>query len=130
MKKVFALVSGTVFLLRVLPATAQSETKSFAQWCEQKNSAPMATRKTIDVLLKEVRTTDCELADSKLRKRTFLYLRGTKISDLKPLAGLSNLTTLVLFDNQISDLKPLAGLSNLTVATCNTKSLRLQSSLF
>jgi len=44
---------------------------------------------------------------------TILYLSGNNISDLSPLADLTNLSTLFLFSNEISDLSPLAGLSNL-----------------
>ena len=43
-----------------------------------------------------------------------LDLRGNNISDLSPLAGLTNLTWLELWDNRISDLSPLASLTNLT----------------
>ena len=41
-------------------------------------------------------------------------LNNNNISDLTPLAGLTNLTTLHLGENNISDLTPLAGLTNLT----------------
>ncbi|CVK34100.1 Ig-like domain-containing protein [Methanoculleus bourgensis] len=45
-----------------------------------------------------------------------LYLQqNNQISDLGPLAGLTNLQTLDLWYNQISDLRPLAGLTNLSV---------------
>lgn len=44
MKKVLALVSGTILLFQVLPATAQSGTKSFATWCQQRASVPVATK--------------------------------------------------------------------------------------
>jgi Leucine-rich repeat (LRR) protein len=42
-----------------------------------------------------------------------LYLCGNKISDLSPLASLTNLTALHLWGNQISDLSPLSDLTNL-----------------
>lgn len=43
-----------------------------------------------------------------------LNLRGNRIADLTPLAGLTNLRELHLGDNQIRDISPLAGLTNLT----------------
>ena len=42
-----------------------------------------------------------------------LDLSSTQVSDLTPLAGLSNLRHLYLSSTQVSDLTPLAGLSNL-----------------
>ena len=43
-----------------------------------------------------------------------LDLRGNRISDISPLAGLTNLAWLELWDNRITDLSPLAELTNLT----------------
>jgi len=51
---------------------------------------------------------------AQLSNLTTLDLRGSKISDLKPIAQLSNLTTLYLGGTMVSDLKPIAQLSNLT----------------
>jgi len=51
------------------------------------------------------------LAD--LTNLTELWLSGNQISDLAPLANLSNLTHLQLSENQINDLTPLANLTNL-----------------
>ena len=49
-----------------------------------------------------------------LTNLTHLTLTRTGVSDLAPLAGLTNLTRLFLGDNSIVDLTPLAGLTNLT----------------
>jgi internalin A len=89
-------------------------TKSFAQWCEEKNNLPADSKLTVDLLLKEADTKDCKLANTKLRKLTQLDLYHNDISNLEPLASLSNLTSLDLIGNRISDVKPLASLSNLT----------------
>ncbi len=43
-----------------------------------------------------------------------LYINSNSISDLSPLAGLTNLTVLWLEGNNITDISPLAGLTNLT----------------
>ena len=48
-----------------------------------------------------------------LTNLTELFLDGNQISDLDPLAALTNLIDLRLFNNQISDLIPLAGMTNL-----------------
>jgi len=44
-----------------------------------------------------------------------LNLWANKISDLTPLAGFTNLRNLELVDNKISDLTPLVGLTNLKI---------------
>ena len=59
MKKVFGL--GLVFALCLhLPTAAiptqQVAVKSFATWCQERNSVAVTTRHTIDVLLKEADT--------------------------------------------------------------------------
>ena len=49
-----------------------------------------------------------------LTNLTSLGLGGNPISDISPVAGLTNLTSLGLGHNQISDISPVAGLTNLT----------------
>jgi internalin A len=93
---------------------SQPIVKSFVQWCQQKDSVSAAAKLTIDLLLKEADTNNCQLADTKLRSLTSLDLYHSQITDLGPLAGFNNLTNLDLIGNQISDLKPLANLSKLT----------------
>jgi Leucine-rich repeat (LRR) protein len=51
-----------------------------------------------------------------------LYLSGTDISDLSPLAGLTGMHTLYLIGTKASDLSPLAGLTGLhTLELCGTE---------
>jgi internalin A len=95
-------------------AVQSVQPQSFAQWCQRKNSVPAATRHTIDVLLKIARTNNCKSSDSRLRSGTLLNLRNNRISDLRPLASLNNLTYLWLSNNEIDDLTPIASLSNLS----------------
>ena len=138
MKKVFVLAIGSIFLLHVLPLAAvppQAKVKSFLEWCQQRNSVPAATKTTIDRLLVKAGTEDCQRADAKLRINTtsIQYLGPSTreiidgngkirpIIDLRPIAGLTNITELVLYQTQVSDLSPLAGLVNL-------KTLRIQDS--
>ncbi len=57
-----------------------------------------------------------------LSNLTFLALPGNSISDLTPLAGLTQLTDLQL-GNSISDLTPLAGLTQLTKLQLTSNSI-------
>ena len=103
MKKLLFLSIGLTLLAQAtLASTASAHSKSFAQWCQQKSSVPAATRHTIDVLLKQAGNNNCQAADSKLRSLPGLDLNSNKISDVKPLAGLSNLKYLHLQSNPIS----------------------------
>ncbi|MFA6419144.1 MAG: leucine-rich repeat domain-containing protein, partial [Candidatus Margulisiibacteriota bacterium] len=73
-------------------------------------SSKDAARITNDDLLLLVRY----LIDSKISvSLEHLELRGAQVSDLSPLAGLTNLEWLDLSGTQVSDLSPLAGLTNL-----------------
>jgi internalin A len=65
--------------------------------------------------LKEAGTNNCQQADVKLNKWTDMILTNKKISDLRPLAGFTNLTQLWLDRNQITDLRPLANLSKMNI---------------
>ena len=103
MKKLLILTIGLTLLVQAtLVSTASAQSKSFAQWCQQKSSLPAATRHTIDVLLKKAGTNNCQTADSKLTSLTELNLYSNQISDIKPLAGLTQLTNLFLKSNPIS----------------------------
>jgi internalin A len=117
MNKAIVFISGLLFLSQLLPAIAspptQVKSKSFTQWCQQKDSLPAATKLTIDLLLRQAGTKSCALADAKINSLTELNLSEGGISDLRPLSGLTKLTTLNLYNNKISDLKPLSGLTKL-----------------
>ena len=88
--------------------------QTFAYWCRQKDSLSPEAKHTVEVLLEEAGTTECDEADRTLSSLTELQLYNNQISDIKPLASLTNLTWLSLYNNQISDIKPLASLTNLT----------------
>ncbi|MEE9553792.1 MAG: leucine-rich repeat domain-containing protein [candidate division Zixibacteria bacterium] len=49
-----------------------------------------------------------------------LYLNSTQVSDLKPIQGLTDLQELYLADSQVSDLKPIQGLTNLQTLYLNS----------
>jgi internalin A len=113
--KVMVLLGSAPFFGSALPVQSSTTetTKDFTQWCLQKNSVSIATRRTIDILLANANTDNCQEADSKLRSLTRLNLHNSKISDLQPLNNFHNLKWLFLSNNQINDLRPLANLSNL-----------------
>jgi internalin A len=119
MKKVLVLISTAALLFQLIPAIAstpqQPKVKSFAEWCEQKNTVSAAVKNTIEVLLKKAETNHCQLADANLNKinTSVFALNYNKISDLRPLANLSNLNSLSLSYNDISDLRSLAELSGI-----------------
>src|SRR5919199_1745682 len=95
--------------------------RTFADWCREKDSLSPEAKHTVEVLLEEAETTECDEANQILSSFTELSLyNNNQISDIKPLQSLTNLTELYLInnqisDNQISDIKPLESLTNLTV---------------
>ncbi|MEM7717346.1 MAG: leucine-rich repeat domain-containing protein, partial [Cyanobacteria bacterium P01_A01_bin.68] len=100
-------------------ATSQAQSQisfnSFTEWCEQKSTLPKEMKHTVEVLLEKSGTQDCQQANKILNNFTELDIRGSKISNLKPLSGFTNLTKLYLgYNNKISDLEPLSNLTNLT----------------
>src|SRR4028118_2056534 len=97
--------------------------RTFADWCRQKADLSPEAKHTVEELLKEAGTTECDEADRTLSSLTELQLYNNQISDIKPLASLTNLTSLNLYTNQISDIKPLASLTNLTWLSLNTNQI-------
>ncbi|MBD1930799.1 MULTISPECIES: leucine-rich repeat domain-containing protein [Cyanophyceae] len=87
---------------------------SFADWCLHKDSLSEAARNTVDVLLEEAGTSDCNEAALILLYCTELDLSSNEITDLNLLSGLTNLTQLDLNYNEITDLSGLSRLINLT----------------
>jgi hypothetical protein len=85
----------------------------FIEWCRTKKSLPAATQHTIAVLLKEAGTTNCDVANSKLKNMIALDLHSKQISDVRPIASLYELRRLFLSNNQISDVTSLASLTKL-----------------
>jgi internalin A len=113
----FCILSVTTALLSCQDPSLEVVTnndQSFEQWCLQKKDLPAETRRTIEVLLTRATTRNCQLADYILRSFGSLDIKGSTISDVRPLSKLSQLTSLSLDENLISDVRPLAGLHNLT----------------
>lgn len=87
---------------------------SFADWCLHKKSLSSEAKHTVEMLLDEAYTSNCQEANEILFNTTELDLSNKQISDITPLKYLTNLTWLNLSDNQVSDLTPLQALTNLT----------------
>jgi len=87
---------------------------SFADWCRHKDSLSESARHTVEVLLKQAGTCDCNEANRVLSNLTELHLPSHKITDITPLSGFTNLTRLHLDNNQITDITGLCALINLT----------------
>lgn len=107
-------LSGNELSARAAEPQLGNSKRTFADWCRQKADLSPETKHTVDVLLKEAGTNDCDAADRKLSSLTKLDLFDNQIGDIQPLASLTNLTWLFLSSNQIRDIKPLASLTNLT----------------
>jgi internalin A len=120
MKKPIPLVSGLILLFQVNLVTAafpQRSIESFAQLCQKKDSVSPGRRLTIDILLKKAGTNDCNIADRQLKNIRNLHLSGYGISDIEPLASLTNLEILNIHNNKIFDLNPLMGLRKIKTLT-------------
>ena len=122
MRKIIVLVSTFAFLLQAFPTMAapprQPKTKTFAQWCQEKNSVPAATKLTIDLLLKEADTQDCKQAGAKLSSLGALSLRDSGISDLQPLSRLTNLENIrIIIENASVPVIVDAGIGTPSEAT-------------
>jgi internalin A len=117
MKKTLVLASLSLLLSQASPiiGAAKQPTKSenFIQLCQRRASLPRAARHTINEILHHIGTKDCRTANAKIIKTGSLILRGKAITDLSPIASLTELDSLSLSDNQITDLRPLANLTEL-----------------
>lgn len=67
---------------------------------------------TISVLLAYVKESDCVRADKALSQLTRLILRGQELTDVRPLAGFTQLQELDLDNNKIEYIAPIASFRN------------------
>jgi internalin A len=95
------------------------EYKTFAQWCEHLSELSAAEKYTVEALLREAGTRECQTADRNLARLTSLELSYDQITDIKPLSKLNNLKGLNLNSNQIADIKPISNLTDLTILNLN-----------
>jgi internalin A len=102
---------------------------NFLDLCLRKDQLPPPTKHTVNMMLKEAGTLDCNSASQELSTVEFLDLNSKQISDLRPLSPLTNLQFLHLSENQISDIRPLSSLTNLRVLYLHRNQVRDISSL-
>ena len=107
-------LSGNVIFAEVAQTQPGNSRRTFGDCCRQKADLSPEGKHTVEVLLKEAGTTECDVANRKLSTFTELNLGRTEISDIKPLQSLTKLTELNLIENNIGDIKPLASLTQLT----------------
>ena len=91
-----------------LSAKAAAEVRSgnmrrtFADWCRQKADLSPEAKYTVEELLKQAGTTECDAANQTLSSLTQLLLDNNQISDIKPLESLTKLTEIYLNGNPIA----------------------------
>ncbi|WP_052055965.1 leucine-rich repeat domain-containing protein [Myxosarcina sp. GI1] len=87
----------------------------FADWCNNKNNLEKSTRNTIDELLNEVDTSDCNLASSRLLKINYVVIFGedNESLDLRPFQTLTHLTSITFNHANVSDIQSLQKLDKL-----------------
>ncbi|MBE9100776.1 leucine-rich repeat domain-containing protein [Vacuolonema iberomarrocanum] len=115
---VLSLLSFLVVLISCANLTAQNGRSAgggerFADWCRDQANLSSEVQQTVEVLLAEADTQDCDQAEAVLTNWDRLQLFGS-VTDLSPLASLTNLTELTLENTAVADLLPLANLTNLT----------------
>ncbi len=122
MKLIHRALSGlglTVVLLSQvsrakLAAAPTSQFNSFTDWCLNREKISLPAKYTVEVLLQRIGTTECRQANQRLSHLNELKIVLSQISDLNPIASLTNLKALTLGGNRISDISPLKSLTNLT----------------
>jgi internalin A len=70
-----------------------------------------------------------QIKEAKDSGATYLWLVGYNITDITPLAELTNLEELYIDENNITDITPLAGLTNLTILILSWNNISDLSSL-
>jgi internalin A len=121
MKNIFLFGIILSLLLQSTPMKASTKKptgfKSFLQWCQQRDSIPKSAKHTVNALLKEFESNNCQVADRKIKRASIIELTNKQITDLSPLSNLPNLRHLVLDNNRITDITPLSTLPELGILT-------------
>ena len=121
MKRAIALGLLTVLLVMGIGSVSVSQDElspdrfaTFADWCHHHDRLTSEAQHTVETLLEEAGTQECNQAEDRLTHLIELDLNFKQIVDVAPLATLTNLTELDLWNNEIVDVLPLARLTNLT----------------
>jgi len=119
----WGLAVGATILMGSAAAPNPQTFESFADFCTNKENLPPETRHTVEVLLSQAKTQECDRAQKTLTNLTELSLIRNQIVDIKPLSKFTNLRELNLSRNQITDVQPLSGLTNLRFLTLNSNQI-------
>src|SRR4028119_866318 len=87
-------LSGSGLSAKAAEVRSENSRRTFADWCRQKADLSHKAKYTVEVLLKLAETTECDAANLELSSLTGLSVRNNKVSDIKPLASLTNLREL------------------------------------
>ena len=106
-----SIASGGIALGLICALTLENRTvlaqvqqfDRFADWCENREKLTKEARHTVEVLLRNAQTEDCQIAEEQLSNLRVLYLWSNKIADVSALSSLDNLTGLFLNENPIVD---------------------------
>ena len=95
-------LSGNGLSAKAAETQRGNSRRTFADWCRQKADLSPEAKHTVEMLLKEAGTIECDAANLKLSSLTELDLSNNHLGDIKPLESLTNLTSLYLSGNPIS----------------------------
>ena len=95
-------LSGNGLSAKAAETRSGNMRRTFADWCRQKADLSPEAKHTVEMLLKQAGTTECDAANQTLSSFTELYLANNQISDIKPLESLTALTEIMLSGNPIA----------------------------
>ena len=110
MKRAIALGLLTVLLVMGIGSVSVSQDElspdrfaTFADWCHHRDSLTPEAQHTVETLLEEAGTQECNQAEDRLTHLIELDLDFKQIVDVAPLATLTNLVWLYLSDNPLEN---------------------------
>src|SRR4028119_2277240 len=86
---VILALSGNGLSAKAAEMRSENSRRAFADWCRQKADLSPEAKRTVELLLEEAKTTECDAADRELSSLTVLFLLDNQISDIKPLESLT-----------------------------------------
>ena len=99
---VLLALSGNGLSAKAAETRSGNMRRTFADWCREKDSLSPEAKHTVEVLLQQAGTTECDVANQTLSSVARLDLSNNQISDIKPLESLTKLTQLYLNGNPIA----------------------------
>ena len=95
-------LSGNGLSAKAAETQPGNSRRTFADWCRQKADLSPEAKHTVEVLLQQAGTTECDAANQTLSSVARLDLSNNSISDIKPLESLTKLSELYLNGNPIA----------------------------